>query len=83
MQVKDMTVEELQKMIRYQVKEEVKRLIRYEVEEVLEEWLGDPDEGKEVKEEVKRRLIEMRRRREAGARGIPAEEVYKKLGINL
>jgi len=71
MQVKDMTVEEL------------KRLIRYQVEEVLEEWLGDPDEGKEVKEEVKQQLIEMRRRREAGSRGIPAEEVYKKLGINL
>ena len=38
MQVKDMTVEEL------------KRLIRDQVEEVLEELLGDPDEGKEIKE---------------------------------
>ncbi|MBO1347800.1 MAG: hypothetical protein EBE86_010575 [Hormoscilla sp. GUM202] len=80
MQVKDMTVEEVKKLIRYQVEEELKRLIRYQVEEVLEEWLGDPDEGKEVKEEVKQQLIEMRRRR---ACGIPAEEVYKKLGINL
>ena len=76
-----MIVEELKKLIRYQVEEELKRLIRYQVEEVLEEWLGDPDEGKEVKEEMKQQLIEMRRRR--GARGIPAEEVYNKLGINL
>ncbi|MGK7903285.1 MAG: hypothetical protein AB4352_18130 [Hormoscilla sp.] len=71
MQVKDMTVEEL------------KRLIRDQVEEVLEELLEDPDEGKEIKEEVKQQLIEMRQRRKAGTRGIPAAEVYKRLGINL
>ena len=67
MQVKDMTVEQLTD------------LIRHIVEQCLEEYFGAPDEGKEIKEEVKQRLIEFMTEKEAGERGIPAEEVYKKL----
>lgn len=70
MQIKDMTADEL------------KALIRHTVEETLEEFFGDPDEGKEIKEEVKQRLLDSRKRRKAGFRGIPAEEVAKKLGLN-
>ncbi|MFB2981230.1 hypothetical protein [Microseira sp. BLCC-F43] len=66
MQVKDMTVEQLTD------------LIRHIVEQCLEEYFGVPDEGKEIKEEVKQRLIEFMKEKEAGKRGIPAEEVYKK-----
>ncbi len=69
MLVKDMTVEELT------------NLIRHTVEQCLDEYLGDPDEGKELKEEVKQELLELQKQREAGRRGIPAEEVYKKLGL--
>lgn len=69
MQVKDMTVEQLAD------------LIRHIVEQCLEEYFDDPDEGKEIKEEVKQQLMESMRRRQAGERGIPAEEVYKKLGL--
>jgi hypothetical protein len=69
MQIKDMTDDEL------------KTLIRETVEETLEEFLGDPDEGKEIREEVKERLLQSRKRREAGIRGVPAEEVAKKLGL--
>ncbi|MFH7026852.1 MAG: hypothetical protein ACHBN1_15930 [Heteroscytonema crispum UTEX LB 1556] len=65
MQIKDMTVDEL------------KALIRETVEETLEDFFGDPDEGKEVQQ-----LLESLKRRKAGVRGIPAEEVYKKLGLN-
>lgn len=71
MQIKDMTTIEL------------KALIRETVTETLEELLGDPDEGKEVKEDVKQRLIMLRKRRESGVGGVPAEEVLKKLGLNL
>lgn len=70
MQVKDMTVNEL------------KVLIRETLEEVLEEFFSDADEGEEVREEVKQQLLESKKRRQAGVRGIPAEEVYKKLGIS-
>ncbi len=70
MQVKDMTVEEL------------KALIRDTVEETLEDFLGeyDLDAGLEIKAEIKQQLLEMRQRRKAGKRGIPAKEVYQKFG---
>lgn len=69
MQVKDMTVEQLTD------------LIRYTVEQCLEEYFGDPDDGKEIREEVKLRLMESMKRRKEGKRGISQEEVYKKLGL--
>jgi hypothetical protein len=69
MQVKDLTIDEL------------KTLIRETVTEALEELLLDPDEGTTVKEEFKRELLETRKHREAGVRGIPAEEVMQKLGL--
>lgn len=69
MQVKDLTIDEL------------KTLIRETVREALEELLPDPDQGKTVKDEFKQELLETRKRREAGVRGIPAEEVMQKLGL--
>ncbi len=69
MQVKDMTVEQLTV------------LIRHTVEQCLDEYFGDVDEGKEIKEEVKQRALESLKRSRSGERGIPADEVYKKLGI--
>ncbi|WP_204106351.1 MULTISPECIES: hypothetical protein [Spirulina sp. CCY15215] len=46
MQVKDMTVEQLQD------------LIRHTVEQCLEEYFGDPDEDLNVRDEVKQQLLE-------------------------
>ncbi|MEA5467571.1 hypothetical protein [Spirulina sp. 06S082] len=46
MQVKDMTVEQLQD------------LIRHIVEQCLEEYFGDPDEGLSIRDEVKQQLLE-------------------------
>lgn len=46
MQVKDMTVEQLQD------------LIRHTVEQCLEEYFGDPDEGLNIRSEVKQQLLE-------------------------
>ena len=70
MQVKDMTDEQL------------KNLIQFTLEQVLEEFFGDPDEGKKLKEAVKQRLIESCQRTEAGEGGIPLAEAVKKLGLN-
>ncbi|MFB2835165.1 hypothetical protein [Floridanema evergladense] len=70
MQVKDMTVEQLSD------------LIRHIVEQCLDEYFGDPDEGKEIKEEVRQQLLEQMKRKEAGERGIPLEEVVKQLGLD-
>ncbi len=69
MQVKDLTTEEL------------KALIRETVMETLEDLFDDPDEGKEIRPDIKYQLLESRQRRVAGERGIPAEEVAKRFGL--
>ena len=69
MQGKDLTTEEL------------KALIRETVLETLEEFLDDPDEGKEIRPEIKQQLIESMQRTQSGERGIPTEEVAKRFGL--
>jgi uncharacterized protein YicC (UPF0701 family) len=69
MQVKDMNSEQL------------RALIENTIDETLESYLGDPDEGKTLKEEVKQRLLAIKQRREAGEKGMTAAEVYQHLGI--
>ena len=69
MQVKDLTIEEF------------KCFIQETVTETLETLLSDPDEDKQLKPEVVQELIESLQRTQGGSRGIPAEEVAKKLGL--
>jgi uncharacterized protein YicC (UPF0701 family) len=69
MQIKDMNSEQL------------KTLIQNTIDETLESYLGDPDEGKTLKEEVKQRLLAIKQRREAGKKGMTSAEVYQHLGI--
>ncbi|MGA9382932.1 MAG: hypothetical protein WBV73_29575, partial [Phormidium sp.] len=57
-------------------------LIRHIVEQCLDEYFGDPDEGKEIREEVRQELLEQMKRKEAGEHGIPLEEVVKQLGLD-
>lgn len=70
MQVKDLTIEEL------------KLLIQETVAETIQSLLIDPDEGRQVKPEVKQQLLESLQRTQAGEIGLSAEEVAKKLGLN-
>lgn len=58
--------------------EELKQLIAQIVEQKLEELLGDPDSGMQLRDEVKERL----RRTSDVKRGIPASEVARRLGVN-
>ncbi len=69
MQVKDLTIEEL------------KLLIQEAVAETIQSLLVDPDEGKQLEPAVKQQLLDSLQRTQAGKRGIPAEEVAKKLGL--
>ncbi|WP_375491263.1 hypothetical protein [uncultured Nostoc sp.] len=69
MQVKDMTIEEL------------KLLIQETVAETIQSLMVDPDEGKQIKPEVKQQLLDSLQRTQSGERGIPAEEVAKNLGL--
>lgn len=69
MQVKDLTVEEL------------KLLIQETVAETLHTLFIDPDEGKELKPEVKQQLLNSLERTQSGERGVSAEEVARKLEL--
>ena len=68
MKVKELTVEQL------------KTLIEDTVEERLQEYLGDPDEGLEIREDVVQKLranIASKKPR------IPFEKIAKKYGLEL
>ncbi|MEG4180009.1 MULTISPECIES: hypothetical protein [unclassified Microcoleus] len=61
--------------------DQLRDLIRHTVEQCLEEYLGDPDAGLEVKEEVKQKLLESMKRKQAGESSVEPGEFYQKLGI--
>ena len=71
MKVKELTVEQL------------KALIQEAVEEKLHEILGDPDQGLELKEDIKERLRNSLAAMERGERGIPIAQVAKEIGLKL
>nr|WP_216634784.1 hypothetical protein [Gloeomargarita lithophora] len=62
--------------------EELKLLIQETVAETIQSLLIDPDEGRQVKPEVKQQLLNSLYRTQAGERGVSAEEIAKKLGLN-
>jgi len=70
MKVKELTVEEL------------KNLVREAVEEKLEEIIGDPDLGLELREEIKERLRDSVAARQHGEKGMPADEVARRAGLD-
>ena len=63
MKVKELTVEQF------------KDLIQEAIEEKLEEIIGDPDLGLELREDIKERLRNSLAARQRGEKGIPIEEV--------
>jgi len=70
MKVKELTVEQL------------KDLIQEAIEEKLEELLGDPDSGLELREDFKERLRSSLAARQRGERGVPIEEVARRAGLD-
>ena len=61
--------------------DELKQIIQEAMEQKLSEMLGDPDEGLELREEIKARLRRSLEAERCGARGIPAQEVAAQLGL--
>ncbi|MBC8252821.1 MAG: hypothetical protein H8E35_02175 [Ardenticatenia bacterium] len=66
-------------------KEEFKRMIGAVVEATVEqkliEILGDPDEGLEIREAVRDRLLRQRQAVAAGEQGLPIKDVVQQLGL--
>ncbi|MCR4406591.1 MAG: hypothetical protein NUW24_06680 [Anaerolineae bacterium] len=61
--------------------DEFKQLIATTMEWKLSEMLGDPDEGLELREEIKDRLLRSLESERRGVKGIPAQEVAAQLGL--
>ena len=70
MQVKDLSVEDF------------KFLIQETVTETVQSLLSDPDVDKRLKPEVAQFLADSLQRTRNGERGISAEEVAQRLGLN-
>jgi hypothetical protein len=62
-------------------KEELKEMIEAAIKQKLLEMLGDPDEGLEVRESARERLLRQRQAVIAGDRAEPFEEVVQQLGL--
>lgn len=62
-------------------KEELQQLIEASVERTLIELFGDPDEGLELRDEIKERLIKQRDAAARGEIGWDLEDVVKDLGL--
>ncbi|MEH2167922.1 MAG: hypothetical protein V7K41_14850 [Nostoc sp.] len=62
--------------------EELKLLIQETVAETIQSLMVDPDEGKQIKLQVKQQLLDSLQRTQSGERGIPAEEVAQNLGLS-
>jgi len=61
--------------------DELKYIIQEAMEQKLSEMFGDPDEGLELREEIKARLRRSLEAERRGVRGIPAQEVAAQLGL--
>jgi hypothetical protein len=62
-------------------KEEFKEMIEASIEQKLLEMLGDPDEGWEIRESVRDRLLRQKKAVAAGEPGQPLDDVVQQLGL--
>ena len=69
MKIRDLTTEQL------------KTLIQEAVEEKLREMLSDPDEGLELRDEVKQRLLDSLAAVERGEKGVPIAQAAEEVGV--
>ena len=58
---------------------EIRPFIEEIVEQKIIEIFGDPDSGLELKDDVKKRLMQMLKKRKR--KGIPIEKVAKEIGL--
>jgi hypothetical protein len=68
-------------MTQDEFKEMLEGVVEETVERKLLEILGDPDEGLEIRSEVRQRLLRQRKEVVGGERGRPVEEVVRELGL--
>ena len=68
-------------LVSQMTKEDLREMISAVLDEKLTELFGDPDEGLELRDEVKQRLLQQRAAVERGERGRPLADVAQELGL--
>ncbi len=61
--------------------DQLRQIVEEAVEQKLAEMLGDPDEGLELRDEIKARLRRSLAAERQGAKPIPAQDVAARLGL--
>ena len=59
----------------------IEAVVETAIEQKLIEILGDPDEGLEMREAIRDRLLHQRQSIAAGERGLSFEDVVQQLGL--
>jgi len=76
-----MTENTIVQMTQDEFKEMLESVVEETVERKLIEILGEPDEGLEIRSEVRERLLRQREEVARGKRGRPLEDVVRELGL--
>lgn len=76
-----MTENTIGQMTQDDFKEMIEAVIEATVERKLRELLGDPDEGSEIRSEVRERLLRQRQEVVEGQRGRLLDDVVLELGL--
>ncbi len=63
-------------------KDELRELIETSIEQKLLEMFGDPDEGLEIKNSLRDRLVRQQNAVARGERGQPLEDTVQQLGLD-
>jgi len=63
-------------------RDELREMLETLIEQKLIEMLGDPDEGLELREEIRERLLRQKKGVASGKRGEGLEDVAKRLDLS-
>jgi hypothetical protein len=76
-----MAAETIARMTQWEFKEVLETVVEATVERTLLEMLGDPDEGLEIRSDVRKRLLRQRQDVAAGQHGQRLEDVVRQMGL--
>jgi len=76
-----MAAETIAKMTQSEFREMLETVVEATVERTLLEMLGGPDEGLEIRSDVRQRLLRQREDVAAGQHGQPLDNVLRQMGL--
>jgi hypothetical protein len=76
-----MAAETIARMTQSEFKEMLETVVEATVERTLLEMLGDPDEGLELRSDVRDRLLRQRQAVVSGQHGQPFDDVLRQMGL--